>query len=266
MMWAGVAGGPPGQAVITGASSGIGEALAMTLAARGWSLELLGRSADRLDAVAARCRAYPAAGPVRWHAVDVRDRAGMEAVIAAIGTIDLFVANAAILDGRRAGERVESGDVAAEVLTTNLNASVMALHMVLPAMRARRSGRILIVSSLAALAPLADAPAYSASKAALLSYGLALGDAVREENVSVTVALPGYVATAMAAQHCGSRPMEISPDCAAELILRASFRGRSLCAFPQPLAFGARISAFLPSPLRRLVNRTLRFTVDDRQP
>ncbi|GGF80229.1 short-chain dehydrogenase [Azorhizobium oxalatiphilum] len=251
-----------GITVITGASSGIGAALAEELARKGHRLALLGRNAERLEAVAERCRA--AGVPCTTHSVDIRNRTALQDVLAGIESaapIGLFIANAGILDGRRDGETVESYEAAERVLDTNLISTISALHLVLPGMRARREGRLLLISSLAAFAPLPDAPAYSAAKAGLLSYGLALREALREEGISVCVACPGYVTSAMSARHLGHRPGEIAAEDAARRILSALDGDRALSGFPFSLYWGSRLSLLVPAFIRRLGMKGLRFRV-----
>jgi short-subunit dehydrogenase len=253
---------PPGAALITGASSGIGEAIALQLAGEGRNLILVGRDARRLDGVAQACRALGV--ECRAAAMDIRDRAAFADLVRQAeekGPIDLFVSNAGILEGRRDGEVVETGASARRVLDTNLMAAVDAIHAILPSMRAHGEGRIVLVSSLAAFAPLADAPAYSASKFGLLAYGLALRDALHDERISVTVACPGYVATRMASVHLGHRPSELTPAGAAAKILKAARKRKALCGFPAYLYWSSRISLFIPEKIRRAFTKSIRFHV-----
>lgn len=251
---------PRPTALITGASSGIGAAIAIDLARRGYRLGLTGRDAGRLAEVAGRCAALND-GACAHAAGDIRDGEAFGAFAASIGPIDLYISNAGILDGRRDGEAVESRTAALDVLSINLTASIDCLHRVLDGMRARGSGRIVLVSSLAGLSPLPDAPAYSASKAGLISYGLALRAALHDEGIGVTVACPGYVDTRMAGDHLGHRPHQISAEDAASRIIRAALKDRALHGFPFPLYPAAHFSLIAPSWLERLVTRGLRFTV-----
>ena len=249
-------------ALITGASSGIGAAVAGQLAREGWNVVLVGRDAARLDAVAVSCQA--AGARCSAASLDIRDHAAFAALVADVersSAIDLFVSNAGVLDGRHDGECVESAEAARDVLDINLMAAVEAIHAILPGMRARRSGRIILVSSLAAFAPLADAPAYSASKFGLLAYGVALREALHGEGVSVTVACPGYVATRMAAVHLGHRPWELSASQAAAKILKAAAKGKEIYGFPAHLYWSSRISLFVPELLRRAFTKGIRFHV-----
>lgn len=248
--------------VITGASSGIGAALARSLAAPGRTLALLGRNTERLEAVATACRAKGAT--CRIASLDISDMDRIADFLAEVGQaapIDLLIANAGILDGRAADETVERGGVARRVLETNLLATVDIIHLVLPAMQRHRRGSIVLVASLASLVPLPDAPAYSASKAGLLSYGVALRDAVAAEGIRVVVACPGFVATAMADRHLGPRPGEISADDAAARILAGLRRNRAMIGFPLVPFWLSRLSLLVPEAIRRRGMRDTRFHV-----
>ncbi len=248
--------------IITGASSGIGAALARALAAPGRTLALLGRHKGRLEAVAAACRAKGAT--CRIASLDVSDANALSAFLMEIGReteIDLLIASAGILDGRSADETVERGNVARRVLETNLLSTLDVVHLVLPGMLRKRCGNIVLVASLASLVPLPDAPAYSASKAGLLSYGLALRDAVAAEGVRVVVACPGFVATAMAERHLGPRPGEISADDAAARVLVGLQRNRAMIGFPFVPFWLSRLSLLVPESIRRRGMKSTRFHV-----
>jgi len=251
--------------VITGASSGIGAALAKFYARPGVTLGLIGRDAVRLGAIAAEVRA---AGATAVEAlIDLRDRTALAGFLTAFDTshpIDLLIANAGVLDGRRADGVVEDAEVARRVIEINLLGAVDTLHAVLPGMRQRRRGHIVLVSSLAALSPLPDAPAYSASKAGLLSYGRAMRAAVAQENVRISVVCPGYVASAMTETHIGNHPHKISAEAAARLIDAGVRRNKPVIGFPLQLYFMSLISPFFPEFIVRMATKDIRFHVAPR--
>jgi len=247
------------SAIVTGASSGIGRAVAIELARAGWRLGLVGRDSARLAQVAQSC-----GGQVSTAAIDMRDTAGFAAFVAEFGAVDLYVSNHGILDGRRDGEIVETGAVASDVLAINLTSAVAALHVVLLGMRARGKGQIALVSSLAGLSPLPDAPAYSASKAGLVMYGLSLREALRGTGVGVSVCCPGYVSSPMQAEHLGHRPHEITPEDAARRIVKGALANKRLFGFPAPLWPEALFSLLVPESVLRWFNGKLRFTVSKR--
>jgi short-subunit dehydrogenase len=132
---------------------------------------------------------------------------------------------------------------------------------VLPLMLARGRGQAVVMSSIAGLAPLPDAPAYSASKAAVLRYGLALRDCVYDAGVRVNVVCPGYITSPMSLRVKGWKPLEMPADAAAARIIQGLARDRAVIAFPWPLAVVTRLSLLLPDKLRRVGMRPFRFRV-----
>jgi short-subunit dehydrogenase len=205
--------------------------------------------------------AHACGGAVQTMAIDMRDTSAFAEFVARFGAVDLYVSNHGILDGRREGETVEIGAVASEVLAINLQSAIDALHVVLPGMRTRGKGQIALVSSLAGLSPLPDAPAYSASKAGLVMYGLSLREALRGSGVGVSVCCPGYVSSPMQTEHLGHRPHEITPEDAARRIVKGALANKRLFGFPAPLWPEALFSLLVPENVLRWFNSKLRFTV-----
>ena len=240
----------PRSIVVTGASRGIGAALARAYAGEGVTLGLVARNAATLRETADHCRQLGAA--VVEIAVDICDRDEIRARLLAFDAahpVDLVMANA--------GVQLRSGDDAATEIATygeldvNLTGALNSTLPLVPPMRARGRGQIAFMSSLAGYAPLPDSPGYSASKAALIAYGLASRERLRGSGISVCVACPGYVATDMGARFKGWRPLSMTPDEAARHIRRGLARDRAIIAFPFSLALLARFSALVPEPLRR---------------
>jgi short-subunit dehydrogenase len=250
--------------VITGASSGIGAALARRLSGPDRVLALIGRDQRRTETVGRACIASGASS--HSACIDVCDSPRLTDFLHSFDrdhSIDLLVVNAGILDGRRNDQVVESGETARQVLQTNLLAAVDTVHAVLPGMRRRRHGGIIFVSSLAGFVPLADAPAYSASKAGLVSYALALREAVEGDGIRVVVACPGFVATAMSDRHRGPHPGKISADEAARRILEGFRSNKALIGFPTIPFWLSRVNLLVPEFLRRRGTRHNRFHVAD---
>lgn len=202
--------------------------------------------------------------------VDVRDGAALAGFIEAFDGchgVDLLIAGAGVLDGRRADGTIEDAERARRVVEVNLLGAIDTLHAVLPGMRRRKRGHVVLISSLAALSPLADAPAYSASKAGLLSYGLALREALAREAlageaVRVSVVCPGYVSSAMTDRHIGNQPGKMSAEKAARLIAAGIARNKAVIRFPLLLGFFASISPFMPALVTRMATKGVRFHVD----
>jgi short-subunit dehydrogenase len=248
--------------VISGASSGIGAALAIHYASSGCNLALLGRHETRLNEIAERCRALGAAAETGR--LDVRDRASMAAWLLAYDArspIDIVIANAGVMAGTTTEGNFEDGDAGYEVLSSNVLGVANLIQPLLPRMIGRNSGQIAIVSSIAAFAPLPDAPSYSASKAAVLNYGLSLRAALAGQGIKVSVICPGYVTTPMSRQELGSKPFEMSAARAAEIAVRGLARNRAVIVFPSVFGFATRLFGVLPDPLRRWLNGYFRFRV-----
>jgi short-subunit dehydrogenase len=232
--------------LITGASSGIGAALATTLAAPGCVLHLSARDAGRLEATAAACRAK---GATVWPvAMDVRDAQAMAAWIGAAGSLDLVIANAGI---------AASGDPNAtrEIFATNLDG---ALNTVLPALAAMRAqpvgpdgvrGRIAVIASIAAFLALPESPAYSASKAAIDNWTVGSARGARRDGIHLTSVCPGFIRTTMTARNAAPMPGLMTAERAAAIILRGIAAGRVRLAFPWWMAATTRIVGLLPPRL-----------------
>jgi len=238
--------------LITGASSGIGRALALACAAPGAVLHLGGRDAGRLDAVAAACRARGATATPRG--IDVRDAAAMAAWIAGAGRLDLVIANAGIGAGIEDGAPEPAAQVRA-IFAANLDG---ALNTALPALDLMRRqpagadgvrGRIATVASIAAFVPAPGAPSYCASKAALDAWTVATAPAAWAHGVRLTSVCPGYIRTPMTEKNRFPMPGLMDADRAARIILRAVAAGRVRVAFPWWVAAAARVTGLLPPGL-----------------
>lgn len=231
----------PEHIAITGASSGIGAALAGHYAAPGRRLSLTGRNADRLEAVAGRCRE---AGANCTTAVgDVTQRAAMTdwvSVSEALGPVDLLVANAGISAGTlKLGNAPDASD--AEVFATNVDGVVNTVEPVLARMRERGRGQIALMSSLASFRAFGAAPAYCASKAAVRLYGEGLRRAYARDGVAISVICPGFVRSPMTDANDFPMPMLMDADEAARIIARGLARDRARIAFPLPLYWAVRV-------------------------
>lgn len=252
----------PHFTVITGASAGLGSALARAYAAPGRRLGLIGRSEPRLNSVAEQCR--EAGATVHIMVTDVNDAARLSEGIAAWDQehpIDLMIANAGVFDGHGPDGRMERLEEIGAMVRTNLLGLMSTVDAVLPHMRRRRKGTIALVGSLAALQPLADAPAYSASKAGAMAYGEALQEYLHGEGVKIALIYPGHIETAQVADHVGSLPYLATPDAAARLIKRRLDQGRTVIAFPWQLLWLIRAGRLLPWRMRTRFGQGFRFHV-----
>jgi short-subunit dehydrogenase len=175
--------------------------------------------------------------------------------------VDLLIVNAGVFTGHGPNSKMETTDEIVWLLRTNLEGAALTIAAALPMMRARKSGRIGIVGSLAAFQPLADAPAYGASKAGLMSYGEALREWLVPDNVAVSLIYPGHIRTRQVAHHVGSLPLIVSAEKAGLKIKRGLDSGRSFIAFPQLLLWLIRVGRLLPWTLRSRLGTGMRFYV-----
>lgn len=232
-----------GSALITGATSGIGRALALELAGLGVVLHLGGRDAARLAAIEAECQARGA--EVHTRIVDVRDMTAMEAWIASRGRLDLVIANAGIAAGTPRGQTETAAQTRA-VFATNLDG---ALNTLLPAIAAMRGqmpapdgtrGRIAVIASIAAFFASPGAASYSASKAGIDAWMVAMAPPMAAEGITLTSVCPGFIRTPMTATQGGRMPGILDADVAARRMLRGILAGRTRVVFPAWLACIAR--------------------------
>ena len=235
----------PKHILITGASSGIGAALAVCYAAHGVHLSLHGRNQTRLEQVAAAVRKLGATAAT--HCGDVGDAKDIESWIKDCDfhqPIDLLIANAGISGG--SGEICETPQQATAIFSTNVQGVLNSLHPVIPLMTLRKHGQIAIISSLASFRGFAGASSYCASKAALRVYGEALRGELRPHNVGVSVVCPGYIKTPMTDINPFPMPLMMSAERSAKIIRRGLGRNQARIAFPFRMYLLVRLLALLP--------------------
>jgi short-subunit dehydrogenase len=211
-------------ALLTGATGGLGRAMAQALAARGATLVLSSRKAEELDAMAL---ALPGEG----HRRIVRDLAepdAAESLAAEAGPVDVLIANAGLgahgrIDGFEA-ERIE------DVVRVNLEAPMRLARALAPAMRERRSGHMIFVSSLAGKAATPSYALYSATKAGLRAFALSLRQDLARDGVGVSVVCPGFIRDAgLFADSGRTPPMRLgtsTPQQVGEAVVAAIERNR----------------------------------------
>ncbi len=239
----------PHHILITGASSGLGAALALAYAAPGITLSLHGRNAERLAQIAKQARA--AGAEASTHTGDVSDLPDMTAWIEKcdkVAAIDLLIANAGI-SGGTAGKDGESPDQVKAIFAANVTGVFNTIHPFLPLMKLRGRGQIAIVSSLASFRGFPGAPAYCASKAAVRVYGEGLRAEMAQHNVEVSVVCPGFIKTPMTDVNPFPMPLLMPAERAAQIIRKGLAANRARIAFPWRLYMLIRVLAALPQPL-----------------
>lgn len=249
----------PKSILITGASSGIGEALALNYATPGMTLALSGRNSGRLNAVADACRAKGAT--VEAHIVDVADRTEMENWLAfaeARAPLDLVIANAGISGGTSGTPgRGEGPHQTRRIFDINVNGLLNTLLPVIDPMQQRGHGQIALMSSAASFRGMPSAPAYSASKAAVRAYGEALRGTLAPAGIRVSVICPGFVRSRITDANRFHMPLLMDADRAARIIRRGLERNKARIAFPFPTYFGAWLLGALPPRLTEPLVRKL---------
>ncbi len=248
--------------VITGASSGLGAALAQAYAGSGVALGLLGRDRERLGRVARKCEARGAR--VDAAAIDVTDTPAMAAWLCRFdreNPVDLLVANAGTSAGPDRGSASEGVELAARQIGVNLLGAINTIEPLLPAMWARGCGRIAVIASIAGYRGLPDSPGYSASKAGLRAYGEALRARLASRGIGVTVVCPGFFASPMTDRFDGPTPFLYGIAAAAHIVKRGIDRGRRRVAFPWPLVLGLKFCDFAPAALGDAILRRFHFRI-----
>ncbi|WP_282041496.1 SDR family NAD(P)-dependent oxidoreductase [Halomonas alimentaria] len=247
----------PQRIWLTGATSGIGRALAERLLARGDRVALSGRDAAALDELAAghdNALALP---------LDVTDRVAVRdagrQLEAAFGGLDLVILNAGTCEYLDAREF--DVDLVERVFDANFHGAIHCIDAALPLLRRARTqgGRPLLAatSSAAAYLPLPRSEAYGASKAALSHFLEALRLDLDAEGIDVSVIHPGFVRTPLTDRNDFAMPMRIEVDQAAEAILAGLARHRLDIHFPRRFTLLVKLAGILPAPLRYRLGRRL---------
>jgi short-subunit dehydrogenase len=235
------------NAIITGASSGIGAALARELSRRGWSIALLARRADLLGEVA-RSIATPAVAI----ACDVTDAAAVERAVRRGeselgGSFDLAIANAGVgISGHATTFKLDDAD---QTIRVNVIGMMNLFAAVIPSMVERRTGRFAGVASLAGLRGMPTVAAYSASKAAMQNFLEASRIELAPYGVGVTTVNPGFIATPMTEKNKFKMPFLMHVDNAARRIADGVERGKRVVEFPLPMSILMRMVRLVPDAL-----------------
>ena len=279
--------------LITGGSSGIGEALAVACAQRGVrNIFLCGRDAARLAAVVKKCEEAQRQALEDWgiegledsnhpfppipqspihqssnlrvegRVLDVTDEAAVRAWIEecnAIAPLEVVFSNAGIGTGSESEENVR------RTFATNIGGG---LNVVLPTIELFRRNpvaadgtprrrQIVITASIAGYAPLSTCPSYAATKAAMKSWALSLRGMLKGEGIWVNVICPGFIRSRITDRNTCPMPFFMEADRAAEIILDRVDRNIGLIAFPWPMRFGVWLLASLPWRLSEFISRLL---------
>lgn len=245
---------------LTGASSGIGEALAVEMAKRGAILGLLARRAEMLENLAERCESF--GGKARIFACDVVDSKAVqdsaESVRKEFGRIDILIANAGI-GGNNKETRELQPEAVKKVIDINLIGAVNSVSAVLPQMLERKSGQLVAISSLAGFRGLPKSAAYSASKAGMTAFFESVRLDVQEKGISVTIIQPGFIKTPLTSGRANKMPFLMELEDSLPLFLNAIEKQRKFSAFPWQLANFVKLGRIFPAWLYDKIASGARF-------
>ena len=240
--------------LITGASSGIGGALAERLAGPNIAMCLTGRDANRLAGIREKVEAKGSTATA--HVIDVQDGRAMADLINSTDSknpLDLVIANAGISGG--AGISTDDAQKSRTIFDINVGGVINTVLPAAQAMKTRRRGHIGIVSSVAGFRGLPTAPAYSASKVAVRAWGDAIRPHLQAVGVGLSIIYPGFVESRITDANNFSMPFLMPADKAASIIAAGLMSGKRSIAFPWPTVMMARILSILPTPIFDAVMR-----------
>jgi short-subunit dehydrogenase len=233
---------------LTGASSGIGEALAIAIAKRGAILGLLARREEMLKELAEKCESL--GGKARVFAADVVDAEAVQksadALRAEFGHIDILIANAGI-GGNNKETRELRPEAVKKVIDINLLGAVNSVHAVLPNMLERGSGQLVAISSLAGFRGIPKSAAYSASKAGMTAFFESVRLDVMHKGVDVTIIQPGFIKTPLTSGRKSKMPFMMELEDAIPYFLRAIEKRKKFAAFPWQIATLVRAGRIFPT-------------------
>lgn len=244
----------PKSILITGASSGIGEALALEYAATGIILHLSGRNEERLLAVKSKC--IEKGADVFEKIIDVTNETEMHNWIDGLGSLDLVIANAGI--GKSLKYHYELGRHTKDIFDVNVGGVFNTIHPAIENMKKKNKGQIALISSMAGYRGMPSAPVYSASKVTIKAYGEALRGFYYNHGIEINVVCPGFVRSRITDKNTFPLPFFMEADRAAKIIRKGLEKNKGLIAFPWQIRFAlGGLIRFLPEIILEKVFRSM---------
>lgn len=229
--------------LITGASSGLGKAIALNYANNDTNLYLIGRNIEKLEEVKKICEEKNS--NVLIKSIDVRNKEEMKKYLESINiNFDIIFANAGISGGTAGG--FENDDGVYAILETNIFGVINTINPIIPKMIQQNKGRIVIISSMASFRGLPTAPAYSASKSCIKTYGEALNNYLKNYNIDVNVVCPGFIKTPLTDKNNFPMPFMLNVETAVKKINKGLVKNRKFIIFPKFLYYIIKIIDMLP--------------------
>lgn len=246
--------------LLTGASSGIGEALAYAMAKQGAVVGLLARREKLLIPIAERIEKN--GGSARYFSCDVTNEEGLfeaaESLRKEFGKIDILIANAGI-GGNNKETRAHDPDAVKKVIDINLLGAVNSVSAVLPQMLENKNGQLVAISSLAGFRGLPKSAAYCASKAGMTAFFESVRLDVQNKGVSVTIIQPGFIKTPLTTGRENKMPFIMELEDSVPLFLRAIEKRKKFAAFPWQLATVVRLARVFPTWLYDRIGGGVRY-------
>jgi short-subunit dehydrogenase len=243
----------PKSILITGASSGIGEALALEYADTDVILHLSGRNKEQLSKVSSLCTAKGAT--VYDKIIDVTDEAEMHQWIDNLGPLDLVIANAGMCKSLK--YHYELGRHTKEIFDVNVGGVFNTVHPAIEKMKERNKGQIALISSMAGYRGMPSAPIYSTSKVTVKAYGEALRGFYYNYGIEINVICPGFVRSRITDKNKFPMPFFMEGPKAAKIIRNGLEKNKGLIAFPWQirLALGGVVRILPEFILERILRR-----------
>lgn len=243
--------------LITGASSGIGASLAAEMSKRGMAVGLIARRESELKEICAQLEAD--GGTAAWATADVTDFEALQAAVNSLedqlGPTEILVANAGI-SGRSPTSIPEMSRIQ-KVMDVNFIGAIHASKAVLPQMLERKSGHLVVVSSVAGFRGLPKSSAYSSSKAAISTYWESMRVELAPIGIAATTINPGYIKTPLTDKNNHPMPFIISAEKAAKIMANGILARRKIITFPWRMRWVMRLIRFMPVWIYdRLVKQT----------
>lgn len=232
--------------LITGATSGIGKALALNYAKDKNILLLTGRNEARLNQVKEECEKL--GSTVEAKIIDVANAEKMKEAITSwheAHLIDIAIANAGISGGTSI-HKINQQDQFDDVIRINIEGTFNTINPLIPLMIERKKGQVVLLSSMAGFRGMPTAPAYSISKVTVKAYGDAIRSLLKKHNVYVSTIFPGFIKTPMTEVNNFEMPLLLEANEAAEIIRKGIDNKKAYIAFPLPMYVISRVLTMLP--------------------
>jgi short-subunit dehydrogenase len=237
--------------------------LALSYAARGTRLVLVGRSETRLQAIADRCRERGADTEIGLFDVGNAEPLGQWLLNQDMrAPFDLLIAAAGVSAGTAPDGTPEGVELAAMQVRSNLLGTVHTIEPLLPRLIERKNGQIAVIASTAALRGLPYSPAYSASKAGIRAYGEGLRALLAPKGIAVSVVVPGFFDTPMTERWKGPTPFMLSLDSMVKAIRKGLDARKSRIVVPRLLALGQQAADLMPAAIGDRIVRGFRFHIE----